>query len=180
MASFVDDDAAMRLSSFKDCLARRIIAKPGMSDDSGDSSGLDDFASYLASEVWLALPSQLREASYFKRDDVPSIEDLTLDNTPMTFIDTLTSCGLAEDDDGAVSFLRKTLEDYITEACAPPPVWSKTRTTECEICERAVPLTYHHLIPREMHARVLKKKWHPEEMLNSVAWLCRYVCTSGR
>ena len=54
-------------------------------------------------------------------------------------------------------------------------MWSKTRTTECEICEREVPLTYHHLIPREVHDKVRKKKWHPEAMLNSVAWLCRWV-----
>ena len=47
-----------------------------------------------------------------------------------------------------------------------------------EICEREVPLTYHHLIPREVHDKVLKKKWHPEAMLNSVAWLCRYAQSS--
>ncbi len=54
-------------------------------------------------------------------------------------------------------------------------MWFKTRTTECEICEREVPLTYHHLIPREVHDKARKKKWHPEAMLNSVAWLCRFV-----
>lgn len=26
-----------------------------------------------------------------------------------------------------------------------------------------------------MHVKVLRRKWHPEHMLNSVAWLCRYV-----
>ena len=31
--------------------------------------------------------------------------------------------------------------------------------------------------PREVHAKALKKKWHPEAMLNSVAWLCR--CASS-
>jgi len=36
-----------------------------------------------------------------------------------------------------------------------------------------VPLTYHHLIPREVHRKVLKRGWHREDMLNSVAWLCR-------
>ena len=175
----MEESQALQHASFKDCLVRRIIAKPGMSDGSDDPSGLDDFATYLASEVWSSLPAQLREATYFKRDDVPSIDTLSLDTTPTTFIDSLTSCGLAEDDDGALSFLRKTLDDYVADVCAPPPVWSKTRTTECEICERAVPLTYHHLIPRETHAKVLKKKWHPEEMLNVVAWLCRCVCTRG-
>ena len=33
-------------------------------------------------------------------------------------------------------------------------------------------LTYHHLIPREMHDTAVKRGWHPEWMLNRVAWLC--------
>ena len=36
-----------------------------------------------------------------------------------------------------------------------------------------MPLTYHHLIPREVHKKVLKRGWHEEAVLNSVAWLCR-------
>lgn len=36
-----------------------------------------------------------------------------------------------------------------------------------------MPLTYHHLIPKAAHARVLKRGWHTEDRLNSVAWLCR-------
>ncbi|KIL66926.1 hypothetical protein M378DRAFT_355522 [Amanita muscaria Koide BX008] len=53
-------------------------------------------------------------------------------------------------------FLRRTLVNYIDEACATPParIWSLTRTTECEICEIVVLLTYHHLIPRSTHAKV--------------------------
>ncbi|KAF7796280.1 hypothetical protein EIP86_007456 [Pleurotus ostreatoroseus] len=167
----MNDENTLQFAAFKDCLARRIIAK----SDSGidDPSELDDFTLYLASEVWLGLPEPLRTASYATRTHTPSIDSLLLDSTPTSFADTLTSCGLAADTDDALALLRKTLEDYIADVCAPPPVWSSTRTTECEMCERAVPLTYHHLIPREMHAKVLKKKWHPEEMLNSVAWLCR-------
>lgn len=53
-------------------------------------------------------------------------------------------------------------------------MWSSTRTTECEICGRDwIPLSYHHLIPKEVHGKVLKRKWHEEWRLNSVAWLCR-------
>ncbi|KAG1774565.1 hypothetical protein EV702DRAFT_1122875 [Suillus placidus] len=68
------------------------------------------------------------------------------------------------------------LHDFISQACAPPPVWTSTCTKECEICEREVRLTCHHLIPRSTHAKVLKKKgrqMHPESMINFVAWLCR-------
>ncbi|KIP04889.1 hypothetical protein PHLGIDRAFT_75151 [Phlebiopsis gigantea 11061_1 CR5-6] len=162
-----------QFSMFKDALARRLISRPGFADESSDPSELEDFTLYLADEVWPILPEPLRAATYYSRDSVPPVDDLSLDSTPPGFADTLTSCGLSDDADGAMALLRRVLDDYVVEACAPPPVWSKTRTTECEICERAVPLTYHHLIPREVHARALKKKWHPEEMLNSVAWLCR-------
>ena len=164
-----------QFNMFKDALARRLISRPGFADESSDASELDDFTLYLADEVWSTLPESLRESTYSTRDSVPPVDDLSLDSIPPSFADTLTSCGLCGDVDDATALLRKVLEDYVAEACAPPPVWSKTRTTECEICERAVPLTYHHLIPREVHAKALKKKWHPEEMLNSVAWLCRCV-----
>jgi len=65
------------------------------------------------------------------------------------------------------------VESYLEAAIAAPPVWVTTRRTECEICEREVPLTYHHLIPKAVHTKVLKRGWHKEFMLNSVAWLCR-------
>ena len=64
--------------------------------------------------------------------------------------------------------------DYTNAATLPPPVWSNTRTTACEICCRDwIPLTYHHLIPKQIHAKALKRHWHEEWRLSSVAWLCR-------
>jgi hypothetical protein len=179
--SFKSEPPSSQFNTFKDALVRRIISRPGFSDDSSDSTELDDFAQYLADEVWPTLPATIQEASYSNRDSIPSVDGIPLDSVSPAFIDSLTSCGMCDDMDSALSFLRKILDNYLAEACAPPPVWSRTRTKECEICEREVPLTYHHLIPREVHAKVLKKKWHPEEMLNSVAWLCRCVlsCCPG-
>ncbi|KAI0740001.1 hypothetical protein C8Q80DRAFT_1111775 [Daedaleopsis nitida] len=173
------DPRSPQYSTFKDCLARRVLAEPGVqgpsSDELEDADALDDFTSYLAEEIWPALPPTLHEATHENRSQVPDVDDLPLENLPPSFSDTLVSCGLVSnaDSDSSLSFLRRVLRDYVAEACAPPPMWSKTRTTECEICEREVPLTYHHLIPREVHDKVRKKKWHPEAMLNSVAWLCR-------
>ena len=72
------------------------------------------------------------------------------------------------------SFMTPVLNSYISEVAAAPPEWISTRATACEICERDwIPLTYHHLIPRGVHAKVIKRGWHEEWMLNSVAWLCR-------
>ncbi|KAI1787219.1 hypothetical protein LXA43DRAFT_1076263 [Ganoderma leucocontextum] len=168
----------VEFSIFKDCLARRVLSNPSILDhsDPGSQDGsdaLDEFTSYLAEEIWPFLPAEVRDATYENRDAVPDVDDLPLENIPTAFSDTLISCGLTDDPDAATMFLRKVLKRYVVETCAPPPVWSKTRTTECEICEREVPLTYHHLIPREVHDKALKQKWHPEAMLDSVAWLCR-------
>jgi len=165
------DQSSAQFFTFKDCVARGIITSQQHSTD--DASEFDEFASYLALESWTGLPLALRTASYETRSDLPDLETLPLDTTSTSFVDTLVSYRFSSDSEAALKFLRKTIQVYILEACAPPPVWSSTRTKECEICEREVPLTYHHLIPRSTHAKVLKKKWHSEGMLNSVAWLCR-------
>lgn len=66
------------------------------------------------------------------------------------------------------------LSEYTSSVTTGPPAWASTRADACEICERDwIPLSYHHLIPRGVHAKVVKKGWHDEWMLNSVAWLCR-------
>ena len=43
---------------------------------------------------------------------------------------------------------------------------------QCEMCERTLPLTRHHLIPRRMHKRY-KKKGYTTEFLNTCAMICR-------
>ena len=179
-------ESSSQFSTFKDCLVRRLLSTSNLSvtgGSEGSDDPLDDFTFYLASEVWPSLPMSLRGASYESLSSSDVLKEMTLDPfsipldatpIPTSFFDTLTSYSLFGDADDCTRFLRKVLSDYLTEATAPPPVWKQTRTEECEICERSwVKLTYHHLIPRSVHAKVLKKKWHPESMLNSVAWLCR-------
>jgi len=164
---------------FKDCLASRLFNEPGFQNDTDE---LSDFASYLASEAWPVVPQAYQAATYEERGALglgsdaeieQTLESLSLDALSPSFVDTLISYGQAEDTDDAEKFVKKVLESYLEQAVAPPPVWSSTRTSECEICEREVPLTYHHLIPRSTHDKVLKKGWHPESMINKVAWLCR-------
>ena len=178
-------ESSSQFCTFKDCLARRLLSASNLPTDGSEGSDdpLDDFASYLASEVWPSLPIPLHGASYEILSSDKVLKEMALDPfcipldtipIPTSFFDTLTSYSLFEDTDDCTGFLRKVLSDYLSEATAPPPVWKQTRTEECEICERSwVRLTYHHLIPRSIHAKVLKKKWHPESMVNSVAWLCR-------
>ena len=174
---------ASQYDIFKHCLARTLLARLDVNardhstthDYTEQESDLDDFSSYLASESWPSLPRSLQAATYESRDAVPDPDVLPLDSIPPSFSDTMIAYGITSDADESITFVRRVLRDFVQEACAPPPVWSYTRTTECEICEREVPLTYHHLIPRSTQAKALKRKWHPESMLNSVAWLCRSV-----
>ncbi|KAJ6518142.1 hypothetical protein C8R47DRAFT_1086149 [Mycena vitilis] len=150
----------------KDCLARRLLSCPDLQNSAPESSSnpepeLDDFASYLAYEVWPTRPVAFREASYETRSNFPDdLDSISLDSTPVSFTDTLISYGIAPDIDASQTFLRKVLSDYLTGAYAPPPVWSSTRAKECEICEREIPLRYHHLIPRAVHTKATKKKWN--------------------
>ena len=168
-------DTTLQFFLFTDCIAKRILAHPATQRPTESSTELDEFSTYLAIESWSTLPESIRTATYESRGFVPrDIDDVSLDNTSVAFTDTLVSYGFASDSDDALGLLKKVLVDYIADACAPPPAWSSTRTKECEICEREVPLTYHHLIPRSTHVKVLKKKWHTESKINSVAWLCRY------
>lgn len=165
-----------QFSLFKDCIARRVLATQSSDTDTdADDSSLDAFATYLASEAWPILPLSLQTATYETRGSVPLIDDIPFHSVSIAFTDTLLSYNYVSDTDEVSKFLRGSLEEYAEEACAAPPVWVRTRTEDCEICGRAVPLTYHHLIPRSTHTKVLKKGWHPESMINSVAWLCRYV-----
>ncbi|KIJ27521.1 hypothetical protein M422DRAFT_61135 [Sphaerobolus stellatus SS14] len=165
------EETSSQFSLFKDCIARRVMAHPSMSSEADDS--LDDFSAFLASEAWSTLPSSLKSATNETKSAVPDLENIPLDTLSGAFTDTLLSYEIAADEDEVMKFLRRALEEYIEEACAAPPVWVRTRAEECEICGRAVPLTYHHLIPRSTHTKVLKKGWHSENMINSVAWLCR-------
>ncbi len=42
----------------------------------------------------------------------------------------------------------------------------------CILCERTVPLTFHHLIPRTTHKRTYNKDKDVKE-LNTGVWICR-------
>ncbi|CAK5267722.1 unnamed protein product [Mycena citricolor] len=165
-----------QFSILKDAFARRILSRPSLCDLGSDSpdSDLDDFVLYLAQETWPVLPAYLQTLSAETRASLSSEdpESASIDALPTSVTDTLHAYAICAPDE-TPTFVRKVLTDFIEDASAPPPVWGSTRCTECEICEREVPLTYHHLIPRSTHDKVRKKGWHPEAMLNSVAWLCR-------
>ena len=152
-----------------------------------DTSQLVDFSDYLAGEVFPSLPSAIRTISYQAIQADIALSDkwslpLSLatyeevaDLVPPSVTDSLQAYSLISPPASDLqTFLSPVIATYLTAATAAPPKWIETRLSACEICERDwVPLTYHHLIPRAVHAKVLKRGWHEERELNSVAWLCR-------
>ncbi|KAL1962479.1 hypothetical protein VTN77DRAFT_9600 [Rasamsonia byssochlamydoides] len=155
--------------------------------DERDPEELADFIDFIASEAFSALPEEVQSLSYsaIQRDDSlarkykdPMIPRSLLDSLtaaiPLSVSESLSVYGIIPEATDLPDFLRPILSDYISSVTAGPPVWATTRTNACEICDRDwIPLSYHHLIPREVHDKVLKRGWHEEWKLNSVAWLCR-------
>lgn len=101
--------------------------------------------------------------------------NILLNLSPET-TESLSTYGLLTATTTAEEFFLPVLNAYLTSlTTAPlPPSQTKDLASGCEICLRDwVPLTYHHLIPKFVHAKVLKRGWHTEDQLNNVAWLCR-------
>ncbi|KAJ5611693.1 hypothetical protein N7528_008798 [Penicillium herquei] len=152
---------------------------------------LAEFIDFIASETFTSFPEDLQTISYaavqhdsnLAKTYVPPDKDTPLESavlesicsvTPVDVIDSLFVYGLMADRADFPEFISPVLSEFISSVTSAPPVWATTRTDACEICDRDwIPLSYHHLIPRGVHAKVLKKGWHDEWMLNSVAWLCR-------
>lgn len=146
---------------------------------------------FIAAETFSALPEPMRTISfaaiqhdptlaalYVPPDNDTPLDDAVLESicstAPVAVTDSLSVYGLIPEAADFQEFISPVLTEYVTSVTTGPPAWASTRTDACEICERDwIPLSYHHLIPRGVHAKVLKKGWHDEWMLNSVAWLCR-------
>lgn len=161
----------------------------GGSSTEADVEELADFIEYLASETFDSIPSELQSLDHRIWAETPVLQDkysFPLTGTDVSELlpalnpcisESLITYGiLDESQQGVNEFLVPVLTSYITAVTTPPPPprTTKDQTTACEICDRDwVPLTYHHLIPRFVHAKVLKRGWHREDELQNVAWLCR-------
>ncbi|KAF5846924.1 hypothetical protein GGP41_003204 [Bipolaris sorokiniana] len=167
----------------------KAISNGNEDTQSTDAEDLGEFIEYLSALIFPSLPPSLRTLTHTLFTSSPSLEEIyspplsaatrtiLLSSITPSAIDSLESYALlplASDQTDHHNLLTPLFTAYITAVTAPPPIWSSTRTSACELCGRDwVPLTYHHLIPKSAHARVLKRGWHAEERLNSVAWLCR-------
>ena len=93
---------------------------------------------------------------------------------PTSVVDSVEAYGFLPRSTDLSKLVSSVVKEYIAIVTAAPPIWSHTRASACEICDRGwIPLTYHHLIPKQIHEKALKRHWHDEWKLDSVAWLCR-------
>ncbi|KAL8999616.1 MAG: hypothetical protein Q9169_001576 [Polycauliona sp. 2 TL-2023] len=147
---------------------------------------LVEFVDYVANELFSSFPNEVQTLSYSKTQNDLRIAERFTDPLPPVVIEQILATvspsitesfeaySLLESQSNLPRFLLPVLQEYVNAATAAPPVWSSTRASDCEICERDwIPLTYHHLIPKQIHAKAIKRGWHEEWRLNSVAWLCR-------
>lgn len=151
---------------------------------------LADFTKYTAVLTFQNLPPELQSLSHRVWTDILALQDkytLPLTSTDVTDLiltlqdpslsDSLTAYNILTPPHTDLStFLAAVLTSYLSSVTAPPPPPSSTRSQAegCEICGRDwIPLTYHHLIPKMVHEKAVKRGWHHEEDLANVAWLYR-------
>jgi hypothetical protein len=137
----------------------------------------------LASEIFSIFPADLKQLSYAAIQHDTKLErkysdmtvlDSILPRIPPSVNDSLQAYAILPASTDLSNLILSTISDYITAVTSPPPIWSNTRASACEICDRHwIPLTYHHLIPKQVHDKAIKRHWHNEWDLGSVAWLCR-------
>jgi hypothetical protein len=166
---------------------------PARDRSARDAEEMADFIDYLASEIFDSLPDELRDLDYRSWRESEELQaqyafPLTPDSLsdvqlPPSINETLIAYNLINPDSTSKSkstlpsspesFLVPVLTSYIEPLIAPPPATAATRADACEICERSwIPLSYHHLIPRFVHDKAVKRGWHRKEDLQNVAWLC--------
>ncbi|TAQ89877.1 hypothetical protein B7494_g1816 [Chlorociboria aeruginascens] len=157
------------------------------SDEPNDAEELADFIDYVAREVYSSLPEDLRSLTYSTYINSKSLQasyaiplatktsSSILDCLPLSVGDSLSTYGMLPESTTPTELITPILNSYLDIVTTPPPLPHLTRqlATECETCLRSwIPLTFHHLIPRGVHAKALKRGWHTEDQLNNVAWLC--------
>lgn len=171
--------------------ARGTVQPIGGADRQTDAEELAEFVDYLASSIFEGLPVELQDLDYRSWRESERLQ--TQFSLPLT-ADSLSSLDLAPSipetlitynlvsadptmdsplPDTTEAFLAPIISSYIETLITPPPATQSTRTDACEICERDwIPLSYHHLIPRFVHEKAVKRGWHRKEDLQNVAWLC--------
>ncbi|KAG5922964.1 hypothetical protein E4U42_005080 [Claviceps africana] len=166
-------------------------SEPVTSHLQSDADDLSDFIDYLADTIFAAFPEALQQLDHRSWRESPDLqtqftlplvpENLSVLDLPLSVPETLAAYHLISADPSVDSplpattevFLLPVMTSYVETLTRPPPASWASRTDACELCERDwIPLSYHHLIPRFVHEKVVKRGWHRREDLQNVAWLC--------
>ena len=157
------------------------------SNDADAAEDLAEFIDYIASETFTSLPSDLQSLTHYTWDSAPSLRERyagpftgadvpdLLPSLDPSIADSLSAYGIATAAQGVPELLAPVVGAYVSAATTPPPppITTKAAFDACELCGRDwINLTYHHLIPRFVHAKVVKRGWHRPDELQNVAWLC--------
>ncbi|CAK7236986.1 hypothetical protein SBRCBS47491_009823 [Sporothrix bragantina] len=175
---------------------------PTKDNPADDANDLAEFVDYLARETFDLLPEDLRtlahhawvadaalRSKYGEAEDgstsggvpVPGplnaarVTEVLPGLEPSPVADSMQAYGVVDENKTAAEIVAPALSSYLVAAAAapPPPRSTRDQADGCEICGRDwLPLSYHHLIPRFVHAKVVKRGWHRADELQNVAWLC--------
>ncbi|MCJ1311424.1 hypothetical protein MMC25_005095 [Agyrium rufum] len=174
--------------------SRRVKSTPTSEDvdnehtAEGSNEELSEFLDFLATELFDSLIPELRTISYSILQRSPSLADrysststttlpsleTLLPSLPPTVQDSIQTYSLLPPQTSFDTLLTSVLAAYLSQITAPPPIYRQTKPPACEICERDwIPLTYHHLVPKEVADKAIKRGWCEEWEREKVAWLCR-------
>lgn len=102
--------------------------------------------------------------------------DRAVTSLPASVHDTLVAYQVVDNIAESYIFLHQLLSEYIVapyaesrheETCA-------TKACACELCDRSwIPLTQHHLVPRKVADKAVKRGWVGDSETKNLAWLCR-------
>ncbi|KAI0402287.1 hypothetical protein F4802DRAFT_617956 [Xylaria palmicola] len=196
-----DEPDADKTAENEDEVAPETTDKPTHAEEEDDAGGdaggstlgdddLADFTEYIATETFVCLPSELKSIDHHDYIASPALQSrypLPLTGADMSvhlatlspeITDSLAAYGITPPSSdtprgAAETFLAPVLTSYLQALATPPPPPSSTRAEACELCGRGwINLSYHHLIPRFVHAKAVRRGWHRACDLQSVAWLC--------
>ncbi|KAI1826388.1 YisB protein [Xylaria intraflava] len=166
----------------------RLESSPEDAEDNNSAQvdDLADFTDYIATETFACLPAELKTVDYHDYVASPTLQSkytLPLTGADIaahlpalspSIADSLSAYVVTDENtQGVNEFLAPILTAFLTALATAPPPPSWTRADACEICGRDwINLSYHHLIPRFVHDKAVRRGWHRACDLQNVAWLC--------
>lgn len=93
---------------------------------------------------------------------------------PDDILETLRELTCGDNDGDQDAFLLDVYEERFKEEEEEEedPAFGIKASTCCEICEREVKLTRHHVYPREEHKRLMKRKGMAKKLLSTTIGIC--------